>query len=68
MLQCPSRSPDLNLTEMPRRDLKSPAHEQTPSNLKELKQHRTEERAKLPPQQSERLIHVIAVKGGSANY
>lgn len=49
-----AQSPDCNPTEI-QRDLKRAAFKQMPAKLSELKQHCTEEWAKITPQRCERL-------------
>ncbi len=76
VLEWPSQSPDLNLIEILRHDLKQSIHAWKPSNVAELKQFCKEEWAKIPPQWCERLIAsyrkrliaVVAAKGGITSY
>ncbi|KAG2469321.1 TC1A transposase, partial [Polypterus senegalus] len=76
VLEWPSQSPDLNLTEYHWRDLKMVVHRRFPSNLMELERCCKEEWAKLAKDRcaklvesySKRLEAVIATKGASTKY
>ena len=71
VLERPSQSPDLNLIENLRYDLKISVHQRNPSNLKELEQFGLEEWAKILVARCAKLIElgpkklaaVIAAKG-----
>jgi len=70
VLLWPSQSPDLNPTEMLRRDLKRTVQKQIPTNLNELKQRYKEEQVKIPPERCERLmrfLHLITAKSVSTS-
>ncbi len=76
VLEWLSQSLDLNPIEMLWHNLKQSIHTRNPSNVIELKQFCKEEWAKIPPQQSERLIAsyrkrliaAVAAKGDTISY
>jgi len=76
VLEWPSESPDLNLTEHLWRDLKMPVHRWSPSNLMEFERFWKDEWGKLPKNRfakfvasySKRLEAVIAAKGALTQY
>jgi hypothetical protein len=76
VLECPTQSPDLNLTEHIWRDLKIAVQRRSPSNLTELERICREEWEKLPKYRCAKLIvsyprrieGVITAKGASTKY
>ncbi len=76
VLEWPNQSPDLNPIETLWHDVKQSIHARTQSNAAELKQFCKKQWAKIPPLRGgsliasyrERLISVVAAKGGSTSY
>lgn len=76
LLEWPSQSHDLNLIAILWHGLRRAIHTRHPKNIAELKQFCKGEWSKIPPERCsglicnyrERLVEVIAVKGGSTRY